>query len=61
MDYLSVLRKTGEILNDAWRKYNGGDYVSCTSHLASLREFLNEQPELEAGGACESEKLSSGQ
>lgn len=28
--------------------------------LVQLREYLNKQPELEAGGACESDEPSSG-
>lgn len=30
----------------------------CVRYLTALRELLNEQPTLEAGGACESSKSS---
>ena len=58
MDIADIINEAGEILDVAQTKYDGGADTDALESLFKLREFLNAQPELEAGGAAK-ERYSS--
>lgn len=47
-------------IRQASERLGAGFPNQALARLVSLREFLNEQPNLEAGGACESDESSNG-
>lgn len=52
--------KCRDLLDNARDELNSKNHYQGLRHLTKLRELLNEQPELEAGGACVSNESSTG-
>lgn len=61
MDSENLIHKCLDILSDAQTVLAQENYFQTEQHLVKLRELLNSQPELEAGGAYESEESKKGQ
>lgn len=60
MDVDVVLNECDRLLKQAHERFGAGFPNQGAARLSSLRDFLIEQPELEAGGACESDESSNG-
>jgi len=53
MDTNTLIAEVAQHYNSAAAAWNADNERDALSHLAELRAFLNDQPELEAGGAAE--------
>ena len=53
MDIITVLDKIEDHLANCKHELHAGNGFLAESHLVRLREYLNAQPELEAGRSCQ--------
>lgn len=60
MELRDLMDEIEVVVEAARNDFNRAAHGPCREHLVKLRELLNEQPELEAGGECESDESSNG-
>lgn len=53
MDQQALINEAAMLINEASANQSKGFAVDAMTKLVSLRELLNNQPDLEAGGATE--------
>lgn len=58
MNYVIVLKQIEDHLANCKRELTAGNEFQAERSLVKLREYLNSQPELKAGGAHKSAKPS---
>lgn len=57
MNILNMIRQCVILINDANIELCSGNESGAEQQLVQLREYLNEQPELEAGGSKTERRL----
>lgn len=61
MELRDLLESIEAKVKESRISFDVANHRLCHERLVALREFLDEQPELEAGGACEADETPKGE